>query len=105
MAPKEKISLRGWLAFQLFRRHVLHGAENRSWHGKRSAHGRGSAGISLQNFLVLRQTEIEQFRAGLRQHYVRGFQVAMDNSLPVGFVESVGNLRGEAQQLGGCERP
>ena len=39
---------------------------------------------------ALGEPEVEQLRAGLRQHDVAGLQVAMDDALPVRLVEGKG---------------
>ena len=40
----------------------------------------------------LRQPEVQQLRAGLRQHDVGGLEIAMDDALAVRLVERVGDL-------------
>ena len=47
----------------------------------------------------LRQSEVEQLHARLRQHHVAGLQIAVDDALPVRLVESVGDLDAEAERL------
>ena len=49
--------------------------------------------------LQLRQTEIQQLRARLREHDVAGFQIAVRHALAVRLVQRVGNLDGVLQHL------
>ncbi|MBI4264353.1 MAG: hypothetical protein HY657_08250 [Acidobacteria bacterium] len=47
----------------------------------------------------LRQAEVEELGARLRQHDVAGFQIAMDDARAVRLVERVDNLDGELERL------
>ena len=49
--------------------------------------------------VMLRQPEIEHLCSAFCDHDVRRLQVAMDDSLPVRFVERVGNLDRVLQHL------
>ena len=65
------------------------------------ADGFGGAG---ENWRQFRQTEIENFGgAAFDQKNIRGFNVAMDDSLGMGRVESVGDLDADLEQLGNIQ--
>jgi len=57
-------------------------------------HARGGFGS-----LHFRETEVQELRAGLGEHDIAGFQIAMDHAVAVGGVESVGDLNGVVQRL------
>ena len=100
----------GVLPFQLLGRHVLERPEDRAL--LREVHlGRQGrqARLLRRRRHRLRQPEVEQFHAGLRDHHVAGLQVPVHDPLPVRFVESVGDLDSVAQCLlerqGSLEKP
>ena len=57
--------------------------------------GSGRSGFLLQ----LRQTKVQQLRAGLGEHDVAGLQIAMRDAFAVSLVQRVGNLDGVLQHL------
>src|SRR5271169_5711490 len=93
------------LAARLLRRHVGDVTYGRSGAGEeRFVHGGGGTdgGSGMEGRIdgALGQSEIENLGLVATGHEnVRGFYVAMDDSLGVGGVESVGDLRAEIEQL------
>ena len=97
-AEREDVGARvGVLALELLRRHVLEGAR-----GSCPAPSAGSpcavgsdveaAGRRPPARIALRQPEVEQLHARLRQHHVARLQIAVHDALPVRLVERVGDL-------------
>ena len=92
----------GFHAFELFGRHVLERADDRSFLGqglllRRAAEiddRRGGFG----------QSEVEQLRSALGQHHVRRLQVAMDDALPVRLVQRFGDFNPVTEDLFGRHR-
>ena len=66
-----------------------------------AAVGRSESGTFGRSYLLLqfRQTEIEQLRAGLRQHDVAGLQIAVRYAFSVRLVQRIGNLDRVLQHL------
>ena len=91
----------GLVAFELLRRHVLQRPENRALCRQiRQASSAASRGCLPTAWRAgLRQPEIEQLRARLRQHDVAGLQVAMDDAFAMRLVERVRNLNPKLQRL------
>ncbi len=95
---------------QLLRRHVLKGADDHALprqarglrgHRRHHLHRRRLVPVPGQ----LRQPEVEQLRAALRQHDVPGLQVPVDHALPVRGAQGVRDLRGDRQRLLQRQRP
>ena len=89
----------GFLALELLGRHVLERPENRAF--LRQAllrRQRGRAGLLSWRRHRLREPEVEQLHARLRQHDVGGLQVPVHDPLPVRLVEGVGDLGSVAQR-------
>lgn len=83
----------GVFAFDLFGRHVLQRTEDGPFAreccpSRRCGLRREGCGSGL-GFC---QSEVEQLRAGLRQHDVAGLQIAMRDSCPVRSGESIGDI-------------
>src|SRR5215471_11201214 len=92
----------GGFALQLLRRHVL----QRALDGAVGGHGYGGGFVAALELLPhLRQYEIEQLDAVLRDHDVGGFEVAMDDALAVSGIEGVQNLARERQGARPRQRP
>ena len=51
------------------------------------------------------QTEVQKLRARLGQHHVARFQVAMNYSGAMRFLQRIGDLDGDLQQLARPQRP
>ena len=83
------------LPFELLGRHVLERAEDRALRRQRRLIV-GSVGRLAprrrRRLARLRQAEVEQLRARLRQHDVAGLQIAVDDAAAVRLVERVGDL-------------
>ena len=93
-------------AFNLLRCHVLKRAENRTLCreiGGRGREGRFGGARDHQR-ARLRQTEVQQLRAHLREHDVAGLQIAMDDARPVGSVESRRDLDRNGERLADRDR-
>jgi len=86
----------GFLALQLFRRHVLRRSENRAFEGERGGE-RIFRGSCLRH--RFRKAEIEHLDAIPRQHDVLRFHVAMRYSGAMRAVERIGDLGGELERL------
>ncbi len=94
------------LSLQLLGGHVLEGADDHA--------SAGELGLLLRHLGerigercgtgLHGEAEVEQLRAGLRQHDVRGLQIAMGNAQLVCFGQGVGNLRTVANRLLGWQR-
>ena len=86
-------------SLQLFRRHVGDRPHRDAGQGDVLLHGsrRVVAGERLRE--GLRQAEIEQLRAVLREHDVRGLQVAMDDAGTMRRSESIGQLYRTLQRV------
>ena len=95
-AEGEQIAARvGRLPLQLLRRHVLHRPDDCPFGGQRTSVrrcGRNPGDPRRRLRVRPRQTEIEKFRAGPRQHDVAGLEIAVDDSPPVRRIESAGDL-------------
>jgi hypothetical protein len=90
----------GTFALDLFRRHVLQGADDCPHLRERERSG-GDA-RHRHSWLILvppRETEVEDLRPGRAKHHVRRFQIAMGQPLAMGGVERIGELRADAQHL------
>ena len=87
-------------AFQLLRRHVLHGPENRPLRGRQSGcPNSGHLRHRARRRLQLCNTEIEQLRARLGQHDVCGLDVAVDDALAMRLVQGIGNFGRDLQRM------
>ena len=98
---KEIRPLVGLVSPGLFRRHVGHRAEHDPGRrpvgvGDLGGH-RGIGGLGLE--AVSCQTEVEQPGTALGQRDVGGFEVAVDDPLPVRGVEGIGDLDGNPDRL------
>ena len=97
----------GFLAFELLRRHVLHGAEDhpggRGVDANRRDHGAGCRRFCL--LLQFREAEVEQLGATLGQHDVAGFQIAMRDALAVRLLQGVGDRNRHLQPFVERQRP
>ena len=95
-AEREDVGARvGLLALDLLRRHVLKRAEDRALAVSGAACVGSVVGAPAPRRPPrrrFREAEVEQLRAGLRQHDVAGLQIAMDDAVPVRLVERVGDL-------------
>src|SRR5207245_3669189 len=91
-AQRENVAARIRLfACELFRRHVLEGAEERSFGGERPLL-RCIRDSSRRLSSTFSQAEVEELGAGLGDHDVARLQIAMDYSLPMCLPERLGNL-------------
>jgi hypothetical protein len=87
--------------FDLFRRHVLKRAQNRSLRrqvcGCRLPHRQIAGGDGGRRWLG--KTEVEQLRAAFGQHHVAGFQIAVHNARAMRCVERLGDLNGDRHRV------
>ena len=82
------------LPFELLRRHVLERPEDRALLRQTLLRRkRRQALLARGGRHRLRQAEVQQLHARLRQHHVAGLQVPMHDPLPVRLVQRVGDLR------------
>ena len=92
---------------QLLGRHVRNGSNNSS--GNRGRRGDGLVGLLVvgerPSDRLLGDSEVEQLRAVLREHDVRGFQVAVDNPDPMSRNEAFSNGDRDGEQFIQAERP
>ena len=102
-AEREDVRPRvGLLALELLRRHVLERAEDRAFLRQVGVlrRQRGQPRLRLDRRRHrLRQPEVEQLHARLRQHDVAGLQVPVHDPLPVRLVQCVGDLDAVPQRL------
>ena len=103
-AKREDVGARvGLVAFDLLRRHVLVGAENRPARGQRmvvrirnlSGRERRGHGAHVHGATGFREPEVEEPCARLRQENVSRLEIAMHDARAVGFVERVGDFGGD----------
>ena len=87
--------------FELLGRHVLKGAEDGSFLGEGLLHGRAVEDLELRR---LRQTEVEELRAGARDHDVPRLEIAMDHASAMRAVERLGDLRAVLENIGQRQR-
>ena len=81
------------LAFELLRRHVLERPEDRPFLSQRGLRRQfRQAPLGRRRLEGLRQAEVEQLHARLRQHHVARLQVPVHDPLPVRLVERVRHL-------------
>ena len=85
--------------FKLLRSHVLKGAEDRPFLGERlgACSGLWCIGVHRSRCAQRSYSEVEQLRAGSRQHDVCRLQIPVDDSVAMRMVECISNLDGEAQ--------
>lgn len=90
-----------FLAFNLFGRHVLKSADDGAFLGDGILLGRGSGerGESGLGSAGLGEAEVEKFCAGLGEHDVGRFDIAMNDAAAVGFVEGVGEFGADFYDL------
>ena len=96
------------LSFELLRRHVAEGAEDRACLGQRPGaalrrhlrHARAGCGLCAEPG----QAEVEQLDAGRGDHHVAGLQVPVDDAVIVRRVQRVGDLPGVLQCIVQTER-
>lgn len=102
------------IALQLLRRHVLQGAEDCPLSGKRRSlrwcgQCRRCEPLATDRFLQFCQPEVQQLDAGLCQHDVARFQIAMDDTGAVGGGERLRdlcpNLQGLVERQGAFPQP
>ena len=96
-------------AANLFRRHVLHGAEDCSGAGERrnraalgecgAEDGARAGSGGGQRTFRFGKPEIEQLGTGPGQHNVAGLEIAMDDAGVMSFIESVSDFDGDFQKL------
>ena len=73
----------GLLTFELLGGHVLKRAQNGALRGDRGRRSPSEANVlRLRRRLALREAEVEQLRAGLRQHDVAGLEIAVHDARP-----------------------
>jgi len=106
-AEREDVGARvGLHAFELLGRHVLERAKDRPLHRqpgrRRRQHRRTRARCGRGR---LRQTEVEELDAPLREHDVGRLQIAVDDALAMRLVERVGNLGPVAKRQIERQRP
>jgi hypothetical protein len=86
----------GFLTFELLGSHVLQCTDDRALRRQAALAGSkiGNSGERRRwsRLSQPRESEVEQLRARFRQHDVRGLEIAMDHSLPVRFIECIGDL-------------
>jgi len=80
-------------AFHLLRSHVLERSDDRLFLGEVFLLG-GRLGRARRRFVRREsgQAEVQKLHAGLREHRIAGFQVAMDNAGSMRGVQFVGDL-------------
>ena len=101
-AECEDIAARvGFFAVKELRRHVLNRPENLPLLG----HLLDGCFRGRRLDVLFGEPEIEQLHARLREHDVRRLQIAVDDSLPMCFVQSVGDLNSVLQHLLEWQRP
>ena len=93
-AEREDVGARvGLFAVELFRRHVLQGAEDRASAGQPSGRRRaGGSGGNGRRRAQLGEAEVEDVRPSLREHHVARLQVPVHDAPAVRLVEGVGDL-------------
>ena len=109
-AEREDVAPRvGLAALELLGRHVLERPEDRPLLREvlRRGHRRQGrrAGAVRGRREDLRETEIQQLRAALREHDVPRLEVPVHDTLPVRLVERVGDLHPDRQELVQSHRP
>jgi len=77
----------------------LQRAEDRAARSQKIRRRRDGARYLHGRRLELRETEVEQLRAGLRKHDVAGLEIAVRDALAVRAVERLGDLDAVAQHL------
>ena len=96
-----RASISSVFAFHLFRGHVLQSAEDHALgrdgfgDGRKLGKRRGWCGLLPQ----LGQAEVQQLRAGFREHDVARLQIAVSDALAMRLVERVGNFYRVLQDL------
>ncbi len=97
------------LALELFGRHVLQRPQDRPFLRQRRSRRRQRGDEQGVRFRLrpaqLRQAEVEELHARLRQHHVAGLQVPVHDPMPMRLVQRVGDLDAVAQRLLERERP
>ena len=96
----------GLLALQLFRRHVLEGAENHSFFGEGVVPGLGSTlrkSLGQRYGMVHepRQPKVQQLGSGLGQHDVARLQITVHHILPVCLLQGTRDFYAVPQHLSG----
>jgi hypothetical protein len=98
------------MTFELLGRHVLEGAEDGAF-GRQVLSGLSRKDREARQNTPrlrgrqLRETEVDELDARLRDHHVAGLEIPMDDPLPVRLLQRVGDLETEAQHLLERERP
>ena len=107
MAPKANTSERASTGFpvELLGRHVLQRAEQAALRRQRGAGRRPRRIVRRVRLAQPGQPEVEQLHPGGREHHVARLQVAVDDAPPVGGVERLGDVSGDAQRLVQRQRP
>jgi hypothetical protein len=94
-AEREYVGARvGVPALKLLRRHVLERSDDAAPSG--DGHRHGLFGLGRQG-LHFSEAEVQQFGAGLGEHDVARFEIAMNDAAPVRRIEGACDLDGEPQ--------
>jgi hypothetical protein len=96
----------GFEPFDLFRRHVLEGPEDRPLRSqigrRRRLHGEAARRDDGRG--ALGEAEVEQLGARFAQHDVRGLEIAMDDARPMRAIERIADTDRDLQRLRRQER-